>query len=54
MWPLFLLLHITKVETFEWPNREQMTLLVLNGVLGTVISEVLWLWWDAVESSEFQ
>ncbi|KAL1502257.1 hypothetical protein ABEB36_007423 [Hypothenemus hampei] len=44
LWPVLVFLHITKIETFEWPNREQMMLLFLNGLMGTVISEVLWLW----------
>ncbi|KAH1000872.1 solute carrier family 35 member F5 isoform X1 [Dendroctonus ponderosae] len=51
MWPLFVFLHITKIETFEWPNREQLTLLLLNGLLGTVVSEALWLWGCFLTSS---
>ncbi|VEN64121.1 unnamed protein product, partial [Callosobruchus maculatus] len=43
LWPLFFVLHFSKVETFELPTKEQMMLLLLNGLLGTVISEALWL-----------
>ncbi|CAH1981810.1 unnamed protein product [Acanthoscelides obtectus] len=51
LWPLFFILHFSKVETFELPTKEQMMLLLLNGLLGTVISEALWLWGCFLTSS---
>ncbi|CAH0552063.1 unnamed protein product [Brassicogethes aeneus] len=51
LWPLFFFLHFSELETFEWPTREQMTFLLLNGLLGTVISEALWLWGCFLTSS---
>ncbi|CAG0901395.1 unnamed protein product, partial [Darwinula stevensoni] len=44
LWPgLFLLDHL-HVEMFEWPDQRQWFMLVLNGLIGTVVSELLWLW----------
>lgn len=51
LWPLFFFLHFSKLESFEWPTREQMMLLFLNGLMGTVISEALWLWGCFLTSS---
>lgn len=45
LWPLFFLFHYSKWELFEWPTRHQWTFLLLNGLVGTVLSEVLWLWY---------
>ena len=28
---------------FEWPNRYQWSSLLINGLVGTVLSELLWL-----------
>lgn len=44
IWPGFALLHYAKLETFEWPTKDQWTFLVINGLVGTVVSELLWLW----------
>lgn len=41
---MFLLLNFSHVEPFEWPNRKQFLILVLNGLVGTVISEAIWLY----------
>ena len=43
LWPGLLLLHATGQETFEMPNLQQWEFLVVNGVIGTVVSELLWL-----------
>jgi len=43
LWPLFFVLHFTNHEHFELPNKEQMLALLVNGVVGTVLSELLWL-----------
>lgn len=44
LWPLFLVLNFTQLETFEMPNKKQFLILFLNGLVGTVVSEALWLW----------
>lgn len=44
LWPLFLVLNFTQLEPFEMPNKKQFLILFLNGLIGTVISEALWLW----------
>lgn len=44
LWPLFLILNFSQLETFEMPNRRQFLVLFLNGIIGTVLSEALWLW----------
>lgn len=51
MWPLFLLLNFSHIEPFEWPNRKQFLILFLNGLIGTVASEALWLWGCFLTSS---
>ncbi|ELT94817.1 hypothetical protein CAPTEDRAFT_20302 [Capitella teleta] len=43
-WPGFFIVHFTKTESFEWPNSIQWIFLVTNGLIGTVLSELLWLW----------
>ena len=43
LWPLFLVLHYTEQEVFEWPNKAQWFSMLVNGVVGTVLSELLWL-----------
>lgn len=50
LWPLFFLFHYSKWELFEWPTRHQWTFLLLNGLVGTVLSEVLWLWYIIIDS----
>ena len=45
LWPGLLILDQLHVETFEWPDRRQWFILVLNGLIGTVVSELLWLWY---------
>lgn len=44
LWPMFFILHYGHWEEFEWPNSHQWTFLIVNGLIGTVLSEVLWLW----------
>lgn len=46
MWPAFFVLHATKMETFVWPTLEQWQYIALNGLIGTVLSEFLWLWYS--------
>ncbi|XP_015126740.1 solute carrier family 35 member F5 [Diachasma alloeum] len=51
LWPLFFILHYGHWEEFEWPNSHQWTFLIINGLIGTVLSEVLWLWGCFLTSS---
>ncbi|XP_076046427.1 solute carrier family 35 member F5 isoform X2 [Oratosquilla oratoria] len=51
LWPGFLILHWTGVEPFELPNQEQFLYLSVNGIIGTVLSELLWLWGCFLTSS---
>ncbi|KFM59875.1 Solute carrier family 35 member F5, partial [Stegodyphus mimosarum] len=51
MWPGFIFLHYTKVEEFQWPSQHQWLLLLCNGLIGTVFSELLWLWGCFLTSS---
>ncbi|XP_008548608.1 solute carrier family 35 member F5 isoform X2 [Microplitis demolitor] len=44
LWPIFFILHYGHWEEFEWPNSRQWTFIVINGIISTVLSEVLWLW----------
>ena len=43
LWPLFFLLHFTQYELFQLPNRVQLIALLVNGIVGTVMSELLWM-----------
>ena len=42
--PLFPILHYGHIETFAWPEKSDWKFLILTAVLGTVISDLLWLW----------
>lgn len=44
MWPVFFVLNFTQIESFELPNKRQFVVLFLNGFVGTVLSEAIWLW----------
>ena len=44
LWPGILIGDLTATETFELPSLRQFELLVINGLIGTVLSELLWLW----------
>lgn len=44
LWPVFFILHFLQIESFELPNQTQFAILFLNGLVGTVLSEALWLW----------
>ena len=41
-WPGFFILHMTGLEVFEVPPRQTLLPLVLNAIIGTNLSEVLW------------
>ncbi|XP_031564696.1 solute carrier family 35 member F5-like [Actinia tenebrosa] len=52
LWPGFFILHYTKVERFELPPSIHVWgYLTLNAIVGTVVSEFLWLWGCFLTSS---
>ncbi|KAM4698145.1 solute carrier family 35 member F5 [Rhinophrynus dorsalis] len=51
LWPGFFLLHYTSFEPFELPSRLVWIYIVVNGLIGTVLSEFLWLWGCFLTSS---
>ncbi|XP_066305451.1 solute carrier family 35 member F5-like [Branchiostoma lanceolatum] len=51
LWPGLLVLHHLKLESFVWPTPQQWMYLALNGLIGTVLSEFLWLWGCFLTSS---
>ena len=44
LWPLFFLIEYVGIEEFVWPTKRQWIFIAVNGIVGTVLSEVLWLW----------
>ena len=40
--PLFPILNWTGIEKFEWPNQSALVDLIINAILGTVISDYCW------------
>ena len=42
--PLVVIWHFTGIEPFEFPSNSVWTLLLVNGFIGTVLSELFWLW----------
>ncbi|XP_024259184.1 solute carrier family 35 member F5 isoform X1 [Oncorhynchus tshawytscha] len=51
LWPGFLVLHYTGFEAFELPSKLVWTYILINGLIGTVLSEFLWLWGCFLTSS---
>eukprot|EP00116_Pleurobrachia_bachei_P003675 sb/3463937/ len=49
--PLFPILHFAEIEDFKWPTGTELKFLVLTALLGTVISDMLWLWSSLLTSS---
>ena len=43
LWPGLFILHTTEQEPFVLPTAKQWEFLIVNGVIGTVLSELLWL-----------
>ena len=43
LWPLLFILHTAQQEPFQMPTVKQWEFLIVNGVIGTVLSELLWL-----------
>lgn len=51
-WPAFFILHYTNIEKFELPAHNMTWVyIIINAVVGTVISELLWLWGCFLTSS---
>jgi solute carrier family 35 protein F5 len=42
LWPFMILLHYTGVESFEFPPTTVLLYLFVNGLIGTVLSDLLW------------
>lgn len=42
MWPFFFILHYSGVERFELPSLYNLLILTANGLVGTVLSDLLW------------
>jgi solute carrier family 35 protein F5 len=42
LWPLFFVLDATKLEPFEAPRGKTLYALLINGLVGTVLSDILW------------
>ncbi|XP_066963689.1 solute carrier family 35 member F5 isoform X1 [Macrobrachium rosenbergii] len=51
LWPGFPLLDALGWETFQLPNKSQWLYMSVNGLVGTVFSELLWLWGCFLTSS---
>uniref|UniRef100_A0A8K9XIT3 Solute carrier family 35 member F5 n=1 Tax=Oncorhynchus mykiss TaxID=8022 RepID=A0A8K9XIT3_ONCMY len=51
LWPGFLVLHYTGFEAFELPSKLVWIYILINGLIGTVLSEFLWLWGCFLTSS---
>ena len=43
LWPGLFILHASEQEPFVLPTAKQWEFLIVNGVIGTVLSELLWL-----------
>eukprot|EP00095_Tigriopus_kingsejongensis_P001336 snap_masked-scaffold1057_size73593-processed-gene-0.8 protein:Tk01336 transcript:snap_masked-scaffold1057_size73593-processed-gene-0.8-mRNA-1 annotation:"solute carrier family 35 member f5-like" len=44
LWPGLLVLHMIDFEALTMPTGTQLQFLVINGLVGTVFSELMWLW----------
>ncbi|GFS11141.1 solute carrier family 35 member F5-like [Elysia marginata] len=51
LWPGFLILNAAGEEVFEWPKNHQWMFILINGAIGTVLSEFLWLFGCFLTSS---
>jgi len=43
LWPLGFILSVTGIEVFVWPNGEVLGFVIANGIIGSVISDLLWM-----------
>jgi len=44
LWPGLVILHVTKIEELVWPDSLEWAVLFVNGIVGVVVSNLLWLW----------
>jgi solute carrier family 35 protein F5 len=44
LWPGLVVMHLSGIEPFCLPNKRQFLFLGLNGIIGTVLCELIWLW----------
>eukprot|EP01134_Creolimax_fragrantissima_P006987 CFRG6987T1 len=44
LWPMFIILHVTGVETFEIPSSTTLAFITVNALIGTVLSDYLWIY----------
>lgn len=51
LWPGLVVAHYAQIETFQWPTQKQMLLVLINGFVGTMVAELLWLWGCFLTSS---
>lgn len=51
LWPGLVILHLTKIEELVWPNTFEWSLLVIDGFVSVVLSNLLWLWGCFLTSS---
>lgn len=42
LWPLFFVVHFTGIEPFQLPDWNVLLMLLGNGLIGTVLSDLLW------------
>jgi drug/metabolite transporter (DMT)-like permease len=42
LWPFLIILHYTGVEKFEVPSLQITAMLTVNGLIGTVVSDLIW------------
>lgn len=45
LWPGFFIFHYSKLELFEWPSDKQWMFLAISGMVGTALTEILWIWY---------
>lgn len=50
--PLILIVHITKIEPqLPWPTLEEFLLVAVNGLVGSIFADYLWIWATELTSS---
>uniref|UniRef100_A0A7E4ZZ91 Solute carrier family 35 member F5 n=1 Tax=Panagrellus redivivus TaxID=6233 RepID=A0A7E4ZZ91_PANRE len=50
--PLILAAHATKLEPqLPWPTREELGLVIVNGLVGSIFADYLWIWATELTSS---
>lgn len=44
LWPFFIFLHYTGIEPFALPDFKNLMCMLLNGLIGTVVADYIWLY----------